>query len=994
MTRPAARHFQRLAAAGLFCLSLASAVADDLGAGWARRVWQTDDGLPAANVTGVAQTREGYLWLATQSGLARFDGVQFEVVPVPVGRPRPIIRVLLCDHAENFWLAEDGGVLVRFGKTAPRMFTATNGLPDALALQLIEAPDHAVWISYADGSVFRIAPGDQVTRLTAADGLNDDGTCSLTLDARGGLWFAKGFSFGFFDGQRFQKSGALAERNPQILGARNGGLWFCTSSQILKSISNAPPMVAASFDGTASRLKPSVLFEDFSARLWIGTVSDGLFQLDRTNLFKIETSQNKIRTVMRDREGSIWVGTDGGGVNRMRPKVVELHGRDEGLPFDTVRSLGEDRAGDLWVVTQDGAVTRLPGYDWSGGGKIPGWPGGVAHNVVADQSGALWFGTYQRGLLRWSGGQFTRFGTADGLGGMSIRSLLVDRRNDLWIGLESDQIVQRLHDGKFQTFKQPANSRAVRAMAEDAAGKIWLGTLDGQLLRVDGDKLSVVTPVSDDAPKRIRCMQALPDGSLWIGYAVNGVGRWKAGKFSVIRPENGLFDGNICALMPDAAGRMWFASDRGIFSVSLAELNDFADGRIRRVQSVFYGRDAGLPSLQAYYGYWPGALATRAGDILFPTHSGIVVVHPGHVRANVMPPNVLIQQVAVDGKKIAWQKNDPAAFAPAHRKIEVTFTAPSFIAPEEVRFRCRLAGWNEDWAEVERGRTAVFPRLPPGDYIFQVTACNNYGVWNEQGDSFPFTVTPFFWQSWLFRILIALLLLALVAAVVRHLSLRRVRQMMKQVAQEAALQKERTRIAEDMHDELGARFTQISLLGELSRHALAEPAKAQDYLGQISRVAQTGVKSLDEIVWAVNPRNNTLPDLLDYTGQYALDFLASAGLQCRLDFPDVPADRKISGDIRHAVFLIVKEALHNVVKHAQATQVKIIFELAETEMRWRIEDDGKGFAPSPDNALDDGLRNIRQRAAALGGRAEIQSRPGAGTQVIVQIPLPNETIGK
>ena len=289
---------------------------------------------------------------------------------------------------------------------------------------------------------------------------------------------------------------------------------------------------------------------------------------------------------------------------------------------------------------------------------------------------------------------------------------------------------------------------------------------------------------------------------------------------------------------------------------------------------------------------------------------------------------------------------------------------------------------------MERGHPAVFSRLPPGNYTFQVTACNNYGVWNEKAALFHFTVMPFFWQSWLFRTPALLIFIAIIIAVVRYFSLRHVRQMMKLVEQEAMLQKERTRIAQDMHDELGARFTQISLLGELSRQALGKPDKAQDFLSQISRVAQIGVKSLDEIVWAVNPRNDKLSDLLDYTGQYALDFISSAGLQCHLDFPDPPPQRKISGDIRHAVFLIVKEALHNVVKHAQATRVKIGFQLTETEMLWRIEDDGKGFTESSAGALEDGLRNIRQRAAALGGQAEITSQPGTGTEVTVRIPLP------
>jgi ligand-binding sensor domain-containing protein/signal transduction histidine kinase len=961
----------------------------ETGADWARRVWQTDDGLPAANVTGIAQTRDGYLWLATQAGLARFDGVQFEDIPIPVGRARPLIRVMLCDHAENFWLAQDGGVVVRFGAGATQMFGSSNGLPDVFPLQMVETLDQSVWISYADGSVHRITPDNKVTRLTAADGLNDDGTCSLTVDARGVLWYAKGAQYGFFSDRHFQKSGTLNERNPQILGAHNGALWLCTAKQLLRVESNSPPVAVANFGGGASGVKPTVLFEDPAGRLWIGTAADGLFRLEQTNLFKVETSQSNIRTVTRDREGNLWAGTDGGGLNRLRPRAIELHGRDEGLPFETVRSLCTDGAGDLWVVTQDGALTKLHRDNWANAQKPENWPGGAAHCVVAGQNGAVWIGTFQRGLLYWTNGVFQQFTTRNGLGSSSIRSLLVDRRNDLWIGLETARRVQRLRGGTFHTFELPSDCRAVRAMAEDAAGTIWLGTLDGRLFRVDGETLSEVTLPPNQPPHPIRCLSATPDGSLWIGYAVNGVRRLKGGNFSRIGREHGLFDGNICALMPDAAGRMWFASDRGIFYVTLVQLNDFCAGQTDRVQSVFFGRDAGLPSLQAYYGYWPGALRTEGGQILFPTHSGIAVVSPARVHPNVMPPNVMIQSVMVDGRSLALPKNSGAGnLPPGHRRIEVTFTAPSFIAPEQVRFRYRLAGWNDEWSEPEPGRAAIFSRLPPGDYIFQVTACNNFGVWNETGAAFAFNVKPFFWQHWLFRIFAALVFTAVMFALVRHWSLRRMRLMLKKVEQEAALQKDRTRIAQDMHDELGARFTQISLLGELSRNALAEPEKARDFLGQISRVAQIGVKSLDEIVWAVNPRNDTLPDLLDYTGQYALDFLTAAGLRCRLDFADAPDACEVSGDIRHAVFLIVKEALHNAVKHARATRVKITFELTGQEMRWEIEDDGRGFEPAPDNALDDGLRNIRQRAAALGGEAEIKSVIGKGTRVLVNIPLP------
>jgi ligand-binding sensor domain-containing protein/signal transduction histidine kinase len=977
-------------AATLLLICLTQGAFGETGDDWSKRVWQMEDGLPGANVTGIVQTPDGYLWVATQSGLARFDGTQFETVTIPVGKTQPTIRGILRDHAGRFWVAEGGGAIARFGKGKGRVFGTSEGLPDALVLRMIETTNHEVWVSYADDSVFRITPEDRIVRLSAVDGLNDDGTCSLTLDASGKLWFAKGLQYGFWNGTRFQPVGTVEERYPQILGAGKGGLWICTSTRVLRIESNAPPVTVAKFESDPDhRIRPSVLFEDFNGRVWIGTASDGLFQLDHTNLFKVETSQNKIHAIFRDREGSIWVGTDGGGLNRLFPKAVELRGRQEGLPFETVRSMSEDGKGDLWVVTQDGALTRLPAGDWASGQPVANWPGGLAHTVVADHQGAMWVGTYRRGLFRWQNGTFTKFTMQSGLAGTAIRSLMVDSRNDLWIGLENEQTVQRFHDGQFQSFKQPANTRAVRAITEDASGKMWFGTLDGRLLRLDDDKLMEVPQPGPDPPNPIRCLSATPDGSVWIGYAVYGLCRWKDGKFSHIDQENGLFDGNICSMMPDAAGRMWFASDHGIFYVNLAQLNKFASGAESSVRSIFYGRDAGLPGLQAYYGYWPGALSTKSGDILFPTHSGIAIIHPGHVRANGLPPNALIQAFSVDEKPLPIISGRSVKLPANHRKIEITFTAPTFTAPEQVHFRYRLTGWNEEWSEVEqRGLGAVFSRLPAGDYTFQVAACNSSGDWSDHLASLTFTVTPFFWQTWSFRILASAVLLVLIVLAVRHFMLRRMQLLLQSVEREATLQKERTRIAQDMHDELGARFTQISLLGELSRSALKEPDKARDFLGQISHVSQAGVKSLDEIVWAVNPRHDTLADLLDYTGQYARDFLAAAGIECRLDFPDPLPEGTVSGEIRHCIFLIIKETLNNVVKHAQATGVRMSFEKTSSGTRWLIEDNGKGFAVAPGSSLADGLRNIQQRAAALGGRAEILSSPETGTRVIVEIPLP------
>lgn len=970
----------------LFCASFGRAAAVEQGTSWHHRDWQTEDGLPAADVTGIVQTHDGYLWLASQSGLARFDGVQFQEMPMHTKGAHLLTRLMLCDHAENLWLAQDRGVVVRVGPERSRTFTSTDGLPDALPLQMVETPDHNIWISYANRSVWRISPNDTV-ESTVNDGLPSDGLCSMAIDRHGVLWCAKGAQLGSFQAGRFREAGTGPERNPQILAAHDGSLWLCSPAGLWKWETNRAPVAVAKFN---ELVKPSVLFEDSSNRLWVGTSGDGLFLLDSSGFYKIDTSQNNIHAITQDFEGDIWVGTEGGGLNRISQKGVELYGRDDGLPFETVRSLAEDRAGDLWVVSQDGALMKLPKDDWPNGQKIPDWTGGPAHCVVVDKTGAVWIGTFQHGLFRWQDGQFHNFNIPDGLAGRSVRSLLVDRNNGLWIGQENEHTVQRLYQNIFKTYALPPDSGAVRAMAEDTNGQIWLGTLDGRLFCVDGGKLLTMAQPAAVSTRPIRCMSALPDGSVWIGYAGAGVCRWQQGGVVHLGRENGLFDGNICALMPDAFGRMWFASDRGIFYIPLKELDDFAARRSMMVENTFFGRDAGLPSLQAYYGYWPGATVNNNREILFPTHSGIAIVHPNRVHPDLSPPNVMIQSVIVDGQPVAPGKNNsPPELPPNHRRIEITFNAPTFIAPEQARFRYRLDGWNEDWSEAVRPRAAAFSRLPAGKYAFQVTACNYSDVWNTTGATFSFVVAPFFWQTWWFRILAGLIFTAGVVVLVRRFSYRNVQKKLRQVEQEALLQSERTRIAQDMHDDLGARFTQISLLGELAGNALPEPDKARDLLGQMSRVARVGVKSLDEIVWAVNPRNDTLPDLLDYTGQYARDFLAAADLRCRLDFPDDIPSRNIPGDVRHTIFNVLKEALNNVVKHARATRVKISFDLVDSQMRWIFEDDGQGFAQAPDNAVADGLRNIGQRAAALGGKVTIDSQPGAGTRITLTIPLRN-----
>lgn len=956
------------------------------GSPWFTRVWQADDGLPGDTVAGVAQSGNGYLWFATQSGLARFDGLRIQNIPLPIGRAQPIIFAMLLDRSEQFWLAQEGGILVRTGVGPPTTLTRTNGLSRAQVTEMVQTADGAVWISSLDGVICRVL-NDTVTRYEETN-LVTGGSCCVATDARGELWFARNGQVGVYRNGQFITQLTLPERFVHVQPARSNGVWIVAGARLLKYQDGATAVELGKIEAEAIP-RPTALLEDRSGILWIGTSASGLFTYDGKKIELVETSHASIRTITEDREGNIWVGTDGGGLNRLRRQVLEVQGTAEGLPFDIVRSVAEDESGNIWAVMRDAQLARKNGKGWKTISSTKDWPGGQATCVTADSNGVVWVGTYLRGLYRWQDGKFTVLRRSNGLAASSIRSLLVDREGSLWIAYSTGDVLQRYSDGKFQNFDLPPNSRPIRTMCEDQAGNIWMANLDAQLLRVTGDRVINETARTTEPYRPIRCLTATDDGSLWIGYSAAGLGRLKDGKFTRINRERGMQDDSICSLMPDDRGWMWIGSDHGIFRASLDELGAVADGTASFVKCVGYGRDESLPSLQAYYGYSPGPAKTRDGRILIPTRLGLAIARPDLLQTNYVAPPVIIESVTMDNRELlAEEILREVELPPGHKKLEFHYTAPSFVDADNIRFRCKLEGFDDDWVDMGRERVARYPRLAAGKYKFHVQAENNAGVVNETGATFTFSVTPFFWQHWWFIAGAVFFSTTGIFVVARYVSVRRLRLKVQQLERENALQKERARIAHDIHDDIGARMTQISLLAELTQQAINNPERAGEHVSQIAGMTRQGMKALDEIVWAVNPRNDTLQDLLDYGAQYAADFLGAAGIRCRVDFPVTPLSQNLPADVRHALLMVLKEALNNVVKHAQATEVWLRVSLEGAELRWQIEDNGRGFSGAlPEDAFADGLRNMRLRLAEFGGNCAIESRPNAGVKITFVVPV-------
>jgi signal transduction histidine kinase len=435
---------------------------------------------------------------------------------------------------------------------------------------------------------------------------------------------------------------------------------------------------------------------------------------------------------------------------------------------------------------------------------------------------------------------------------------------------------------------------------------------------------------------------------------------------------------------------------------SKADLNRCADGELKSVRCLSYGKAEGLASEKCSGGFQPGVCKTADGRLWFPTTKGLAIIDPGNFTTNTVPPPVVIEELLVEGQPVKFQGPKAAdrgadsasvlQIPPGKQRFELRYTGLSFAAPDKVRFKYRLEGLESEWGEAGTKRVAQYSYLPPGTYNFRVIACNNDDVWNEEGASLSFRVLPHVWQAWWFKIALAVAAAGAVAVVAISVTRRRVRWRLGQLEQQRALERERSRIARDIHDDLGASLTRITLLSQSVRSELESGHRAGADVDQIYSTARELTRSMDEIVWAVNPQHDTLDSLVTYLGRFAQHFLSAAGIRCRLDVPlDLPA-LALTAEIRHNVFLAFKEALHNVVKHAKATEVRLSLELRPEGFMLVIADNGRGFTwhPGQDPATEpddghrlvsgNGLTNMQKRLEEIGGCCGWDTAPGEGTR--------------
>ncbi|MCX6929694.1 MAG: triple tyrosine motif-containing protein, partial [Verrucomicrobia bacterium] len=498
----------------------------------------------------------------------------------------------------------------------------------------------------------------------------------------------------------------------------------------------------------------------------------------------------------------------------------------------------------------------------------------------------------------------------------------------------------------------------------------------------------------------IRTLYLDRQGSVWIGTVGGGLSRWRNGQINTFTMREGLPDNTISQILEDDTGRLWLGSNRGIACVSKHELEEFAAGKITFLYPQVYGRAEGMPSEECTGGFFPAGLKTKSGRLCFTTLKGMVVADPRTQAAGAPAPTVVLEEVMIDGvaadmrrsqaggmpidsaNQVASEAAIEIRVPPGKNRVEFRYTGISLSSPERVRFRYRLEPLHTDWVEAGARRTAFYSYVPPGEYQFRVIACDSCGTWNEAGASLSLLVLRHWWQSWWAMGLPALGLMASVAGAVRISEKRKHQRRLKLLEQERTLERERARISQDLHDDLGSSLTRISLLSDLARADRDNPRQVEAHLQKISQSAAQTVRALEEIVWALRPGSDSLQSLVEYIAHFANELFEEDNTRCRLDLPhDLPA-RSLPPEMRHNIFLVVKEALTNALKHSHAREVRVQAKATTNLLEIVVQDDGRGFethalVPTPGKCH--GLGNMSLRAQEMGGTLEIESALGKGT---------------
>ena len=945
------------------------------------RVWRSDDGLPQNRIQAISQTPDGYLWVGTSGGLVRFDGVRFtnfDRSNTP-GLPDDSILSLCPARDGGLWVGTEGGGLVHMKGGVFSAYGLDQGLSNGFVRGIVEISANKLWVGTDRG--FFLFDNGSFIRLDGRDGVPIFAVRSMVEEPGGRIITSTSAGLFAVAGGRLVRTGPRVPDATGLMADPDGSLWLASQSGLRHAVRGElvpVPKIGVTFTRTLAR--------DSEGNLWVGTIGEGLARVgkDGVSLFRSPDPlpHNTIWCVFEDMERNIWVGTQDG-LLRLSATAVGTVTASDGLDDDDVASVYEDPAGKIWIGTLAGRLHTM-----NGGRAVPFHvPPGVGefHPRIAwtDPTGVQWLGSNGQGMLRIAGGATRIFSTADGLRSNTIRQVLRDRSGVIWIATGSG--LSRWDGTAIRTYylEDGLAYGGVRVLAEDTNGDLLVGTDRGMNRVRNGVFLRdpVLARLHEE-----RIWAILPDRSgLWLGTRGNGLLRVRGNRIARLTTRQGLPGNSIYQILDGGDGRLWMSSSAGVFSASLAELDASADGRAGLVATVPWGIDEGMLSSQMNGGMQGAGFRSRSGEFWFPSVKGAVRIVPGQ-RPAAPPQPVVVESVTAGDMPIRVAES--VVIPPGRGKLQIDFTSPSLASPDRVSFQYRLEGFDEAWTATTKGRTALYTNIPPGKYRFHVIARS--GVWPGR---FAETVLPVVWlphfyeTAWFYASLLVFSILVLVLALRMYARTTR--------ARFALVLAERTRLAREMHDTVIQGCVGVSSLLEAARSLPPSAAGGtRPLLDRAAEQIRLTVNEAREAVWDLRHSDPAVERDAGAVVRTLETFVrqaeASAGIPVRVEVTGTPAP--LGERAGRNLLLVAREAIRNAAAHARPSAISVHLAFGSDAVRLEVSDDGPGFDPG--TASGDGhygIIGMRERMRQSGGTLELMSAEGNGTRVIARLPVRNSS---
>lgn len=958
--------------------------------------WTTDDGLPGNSVKDLEYGPDGLLWGVSDSEIWRFDGAHFVTTPAPLqtfpDKGKVIKSFEILRDSRLYLHKQPEGSWFRNG-TWGRLAAAKN-LPPGRDVMTFMTPA-GVWILRVDGLLFSNG-GEPVFFRAPAKMVEQRGffTWAAPDACRSNVWIAATTGLYLFSQETFQEVEVIASSGEanfeRVCVGASGQVWLYGHPDRFYLLRGGEwellPKPAGEWP---VRMGVEVMAERNGNELWVGT-ADGLFRWDGRMWSRLEAgglAPPGVIALQVGRAGEMWAGLEGGGLLCLRERRITMVRAPGGPPAQAFSAVYERRDGTLLAGIANaglwsGPLDRLEPVD------IPNlYKQATVLALAEDAQERLLIGPTGGSLLRYSKGRTELIYPSKKVPWMDfgVRSLIVEPGGRIWAGTQRGLMFKQSGEPEL-SWASGSEQYAVNALARTADAKLWAASDRQGVIAVEPDGLQTFkTSTERGAPfADVRALCVDSRGRLWAGGPRGLAWRGDDGVWQSLTSQR---LGTIVQLLEDASGLLWIGTLQGIASI----VTSTASPKV-----IWYGREDGLDCELCSGGFGNAGCRLRDGRLLFPTQDGLAVVEPQRLRTSSGAVEPLLDEVLADGH-VLWQKEPleaarrggPAVLTlPAGtRTVAVRYLASNPAEGGRVLFRHRLGDDPAAWSPWTTSREALFEKLQPGDYGFGIQVMMRDGRVADLDAAPLLRLPPLWWQRRTLQVAgVALLLLALGAGIWR-LSRQRMRRRLAQVERERSLEAERLRIARDIHDRVGAKLTKIGLQNEMVGREEGLPAACQTLVQEVAETTRETIQSMDEIVWAINPRNDTLENSINYLIHYTREFLRPAGVSYKLALPLELPDVSLTGEVRHNLFMAFKEALNNAVKHGRPQRVTLALASADGRLVMTVEDDGCGFTPGAGRAEGDGLENMRQRMASIAGGCRIESAPGKGTRVILEIPV-------